>query len=256
MGRRDDIVGGAVDQQDRLVRGRERRRGADVPDQVAARTEVDAGRQPGQRHGDRIRDRQVGEPEGQAGELVRLGRGRGRDDRRDARIRGARQQRADPAERVAGDRPDRHLRPGDQRLERGERVGPELARADRQRLGRVRAVAADVDREAVEAGGEEELGDRQGPVPGRLPAVDEGDARTRLTAPSRQEPAGQAARAGRRHDDVLERQAERRRVDRRRPRSREPGTAAIDDREAVGKRKRGRGDRGGDPGPVGVEARS
>ena len=208
MGRRDDFVGCAVDQQDRLVRGRERRRGTDVADPVAAWAEVDAGREPGQRHRDRIRDRQVGEAEGQAGQLVRLGRGRGRDDCRDSRVRGARQQRADPAERVAGDRPDRDLRPGDQRLERRKRVGPELARADRQRLGRVRAVTADVDREAVEAGGEEELGDRQGPVPGRLPAVDEGDARAGLTAPRREEPARQPARARRWHDDVLEREAD------------------------------------------------
>ena len=115
--------------------GRDGARGADLADAVAPRPEVDAGREPGERHGDRVRDRQVGEAERLAGEAVRIRRGGGRDDGRDARIRGGREERADPAQRVAGDRPDRDLRPRDQRLERGERVGPELAGADRQRLG-------------------------------------------------------------------------------------------------------------------------
>ena len=68
---------------------------------------------------------------------------------------------------------------------------PELAGGDRQRLGRVRAVAADVDGEAVEPRGVEELDHRQEPVAGRLPAVDEGDARARARRPGRDEPAGQ-----------------------------------------------------------------
>ena len=57
---------------------------------------------------------------------------------------------------------------------------PELAGAERQRLGRVGAVAADVEGQAVEPGGVEEDGHRQRPVAGRLPAVDEGDARARV----------------------------------------------------------------------------
>ena len=46
-------------------------------------------------------------------------------------------------------------------------------------LGRVRAVAADVEGQAVEAGGVEEDGHRQRPVARRLPAVDEDDAGAR-----------------------------------------------------------------------------
>ena len=60
-----------------------------------------------------------------------------------------------------------------------ERVAPELAAAQRQGLGRVRPVAADVEGQAVEAGGVQEHGHRQGPVARRLPAVDEDDARAR-----------------------------------------------------------------------------
>ena len=46
-------------------------------------------------------------------------------------------------------------------------------------LGVVRAVAADIERQAVEPGGVEEDGHRQRPVAGGLPAVDEDDARAR-----------------------------------------------------------------------------
>ena len=49
---------------------------------------------------------------------------------------------------------------------------------------------------------------------------------------------GQTVRPGRGHDDVLERQADRRRVDRWRPWPRETCSAAIDDREAIGERER------------------
>ena len=55
-------------------------------------------------------------------------------------------------------------------------------------LGRVPAVAADIDRQAVEPGGVEELRRRQRPVARRLPAVDEHDAR-----------AGAPPRAGMNH---------------------------------------------------------
>ena len=65
----------------------------------------------------------------------------------------------------------------------GQRIGPELAGAERQVLGRVGPVAADVEGQAVEAGGVEEGGHRQRPVARRLPAVDEDDARTRVRRP-------------------------------------------------------------------------
>ncbi len=61
--------------------------------------------------------------------------------------------------------------------ERGQRVGTEFAGAERQLLGRVRAVAADIEGQAVETGGVEEDGHRQRPVASRFPAVDEHDTR-------------------------------------------------------------------------------
>ena len=75
-------------------------------------------------------------------------------------------------------------------------------------LGRVRAVAADVEGQAVEPGGVEELGVRQRPVAGRLPAVDEHDARARGAAASRDEPGRQRRRSAERTVDLLERQPE------------------------------------------------
>jgi len=58
----DDVVGIAVDEEDRpIVRG-ERRRGADRRDPVATGAEVDARGQPGEGIGDRIREREVGQP--------------------------------------------------------------------------------------------------------------------------------------------------------------------------------------------------
>ena len=83
-----------------------------------------------------------------------------------------------------------------QRLERRQRVEPELAGADRQGLGRVRAMAADVDGQAVEAGRVQEDGVGQRPVARRLPAVDEGDARTGLAVAGRDEPGRQLDVAG------------------------------------------------------------
>ena len=54
-------------------------------DHVAARPEVHARRQPGEGIGDRVGDRQVGEPERLAREPVRVGRRRRRDERRPTR---------------------------------------------------------------------------------------------------------------------------------------------------------------------------
>ena len=140
--------------------------------------------------------RQPGEPEGLAGEPVRIGRPRRRDDRCDPRVRRAGEERADRAHRVAGDRPDRHLRLLDQRPEGGQRVGPEFAGAQRQLLGRVRAVAADVEGQAMEARRVEEDGHRQRPVARRFPAVDEDDAGARRSTSGGDEP-GRAAAARR-----------------------------------------------------------
>jgi hypothetical protein len=54
------------------------------------------------------------------------------------------------------ERPARDLRAGHERVEGGEGVQPELPGADRQRLGRVSPVTADVDGQAVEAGSVQE----------------------------------------------------------------------------------------------------
>ena len=71
---------------------------------------------------------------------------------------------------------------------------PELAGAQRQVLGRVLAVAADVEGQAVEAGRVEEDRHRQGAVAGRFPAVDEDDARATLAVTGRDEPGRQRRR--------------------------------------------------------------
>ena len=76
-----------------------------------------------------------------------------------------------------------------------------------QRLGRVLAMSTDVDRQAVVARGVEELRDRQGSVTSRLPAVDQGDARSRRTVAGRDEPGGQIEIVGA-DRDRLERQAD------------------------------------------------
>ncbi len=179
---RHDVVRIAVDQQDRA-----RYRAIAAVALMSATTclrgpQVDAGREPGERVGDRIGDGQAGQPERLAGESVGVGRRRGRDDGGDARVGGAGQDRPDRPHRVAGDRAARHLGTGEQRLERRQRIEPELAGAQRQFLGGIRTVAADVDRQAVEAGRMQEQRERQRPVAGRLPAVDEHDAGARFAA--------------------------------------------------------------------------
>ncbi len=124
---RHDRVELPVREQDRTGVLGDRLRRADVSDPMAARSDVDAGRQPCQRIGDHVRDRQVREAEGLAGEAVRIGRGRGGHDGRDARIGGCREDRPDGAHRMARDR-----RPGDlgslqERPEGRQRIGAEFA---------------------------------------------------------------------------------------------------------------------------------
>ena len=75
--------------------------------------------------------------------------------------------------------PTRDLGLLDQRVEGGERILAELAGGQGQRLGRVLAVAADVEGQAVEPGRVEEHGQGQRAIAGRFPAVDEDDARAR-----------------------------------------------------------------------------
>ena len=95
----------AVGQQDRARVAGDRRGGADRGRPVAARPQVDPGRQPGQRIGDRVGDR----ADGRAGTS---GGSAGTDrpghevatTRRDARVRGRGEDRPDRAHRVAGDR--------------------------------------------------------------------------------------------------------------------------------------------------------
>jgi hypothetical protein len=71
---RDDIVAVAVDEQDRTRVARDGRRGGDVGDDVAARAQVDVRRQPRERIGDRIRDREPREAEGLASQAIWVGR--------------------------------------------------------------------------------------------------------------------------------------------------------------------------------------
>ena len=148
---------------------------ADLGHVVAARPQVDARREPGQRIGDRVGD---GSRASRNVWRVRRYGSAGADVATTAATRGsaaAGEDRPDGAHRVAEIAADRHLRPGEQRLERGQRVEPELAGADRQRLGRVRAVAADVDRQAVEARGVEERAPSA--ASGRAPTPSRGSAR-------------------------------------------------------------------------------
>ena len=125
----------------------------------------------GQRIGDEVGDRETGEPERLAREAVRTGRARGRDDGSHAGIGSRRQDRPDPAHRVTGDRPDRHLGLLDERAEGRQRVGAELTGGERQGLGWVGAVSPDVEGQAMEPGGVEEdapsAGSDRAPIPSR-----------------------------------------------------------------------------------------
>ena len=249
MADRDDGVLVAVRQQDRPLVPGERRAGADLVDVVAARTQVDPRREPGQRVGDRVGQRQPGEIEGQPREAVRAGRAGGRNERGDPRVGGRRQDRPDAAHRMADDPADRHLGLLDQRAERRQRIVAELAGAERQVLGRVGAVAAHVEGQAVEPGRMEEHGQRQRPVARRLPAVDEHDARPPGAAAGGDEPGREGDAVGVDPHRLIG-EAD---VRRRHPRRLAPGVAGphpVGQREAIRQPDRGGGDRGGDPDPA------
>jgi hypothetical protein len=83
---------------------------------------------------------------------------------------------------------DGHFGPGDERLERGQRVEPELPGADRQRFRWVGAVPSDIDGQAVEPGRMEEHDIRQGPVARRFPAMHERHPRPGSSSTCRDEP--------------------------------------------------------------------
>ncbi len=99
-------------------------------------------------------------------------------------------------------------------------------------------MTADVDGQAVEAGRNQELRHRQRPIPRRLPAMDEGNARPGSAAAGRYEPGGQSGRARRRHRQLLERQAQLGRRDQGCLAAREACTAAVEQGEAIGERQR------------------
>ena len=183
------------------------------------------------------------------GEAPRIGRRRRADEGR-APIAGlgGRDDRADGAEGVAEEPAGHDVRSGEEHVQRGRRIRGELADADRQRLGRVVAVAADVERQHVIAGRMEYLGVGQGPIAVRLPTVDQDDPGSRLAAAGRDEP-GREAEAARWDDGRLEGQGPigRRQDDRSAPG--QAGSDAVDDREPIGEGGRDRHQRGGDAGP-------
>ena len=109
-------------------------------------------------------------------------------------------------------------------------------------------MAAHVDGKAVKTRGAQELDHREEPVPGGLPAMDEGDARTQPTAVGGDEPARQGQPVRRGDRDLLERHAEVRRGELRGTRRRMAGSAAIQDRESIREGKRSGGDRCEDAG--------
>ena len=154
----------------------------------------------------------MGEAERLAREAIRVGRGRTGDQDRGAWVGGRGEDRPDAAHRVTDDAAGRDLGPGEQGVERGQRVEPELTRADRQRLRRVGAVAADIEGQAVVAGRVQEDGHRQRPVAGGFPAVHEHDPGPGRPATSRDEPGRQIQVRTGAHGHGLERQAEEHRA--------------------------------------------
>ena len=221
--------------------------GADRAQGVTARPDEDPGRHPRQRGRDRAGQRQPRQAECLADHPARVGRCRDADHGGDARIRRGRQDGAGPAHRVPQDAAHGHLGPGQQRGEGGRRVGSVLAGAERQDLGRVGPVAPDVEGQAVEAGRVQEDGVWQGPIAGRVPAVDEDDAGAGRAAPGRDEPGGQVAGVGWDHG-VLGRQAEVGRREPRRPSMGEARPDPIDVGEPQGGHERGGGQPGDDAG--------
>ena len=224
MSERNDAVIGAVDREDRALVPADRSRRRDLADRVPPRLEIDPRGDPGEGVGDRVGDRQVCQPECLARQPIRVGGRRRQHDGRDPRLGGRGKDRADRAHGVAEDRNLRDAGIVERRLDarRGRRT--ELAGADRSRLGRVVAVAANIHREHVVAEGVEELGVRQGAMPSRFPAMDEDHGRGGAGAGSRDPPGGQVQAIGRANRPCLKGQAEVGRVTRRRHGLRESGS--------------------------------
>ena len=191
------------------------------------------------------------ETERLAREPVRIGRARGGDDGLDPRVGGPRQDRPDGTHRVPRDGRLGHLGPLQQRAESGQGVGPELAGAQRQRLGRVGAMAADVEGQGVEAGGVEEEGERKGSIACGLPAVDEDDGWTGGAVTGRDEPGGEGNALGL-DDHRLVGEADIGGSQVRRVATRVAGADAVGECEPVGQTQRCGGSGSRDPGPADV----
>ena len=159
---------------------------------MAPRPDVDPRRQPCQRVGDHVRDRQMGEAEGLAREAVRIGRAGGRDDGRDARIGSRREDRPDGAHRVAGDR-RRSVTSGRSRSARkaASVSAPNSPALSGSGSGGLAPLPRTSKVRQWKPGGVQEDRHRQRPVPRRFPAVDEDDAGTGCAAARRDEPGRQ-----------------------------------------------------------------
>ncbi len=226
--------------------GRRRTHAAHV---VAPRPEVHARCQPRQGIRDQVGDRQPRQPECLSGEPVRPSRGRTRYDGRDARIGARSKDRADPAHRVSGDRCDCHLRPGENRFERGKRIRTELTGTQRQVVGGVRTVGPNVKRQAVEARRIQEQGHRERPVTGRFPAMDQDYGGSGCSAPGGDEPGREIQPVARdRQGFVGEPDIGWGQV--RRTPARIAGAHAIGQRESVRQPRCRGGDGGSKPGPA------
>ena len=169
------------------------------------------GGQPRQRIGHGAGERQACEPERLAREPVRVRRGRGGHDGPDPRLGGRRQERPDPAHRVAQDADRGDVRTIEQRARPGERIGTELARGERQLLGgfapwpRMSSVRT-WNPAALSSWALGSVRSRAG-----FPAVDQEDRRTRGAVAGRDPPCRQGDPGGRdRH--LLEREPEVARV--------------------------------------------
>ena len=243
MAERHDRVVVAVREQDRAAIPGDGRRGADVGHTVAARPEVDAGRQPGERVGDRVGDRQVGEAERLAGEAVRVGRASTspRRPRPAGRRRPPGSRRSPPIEwpTIAA---DGHLGPLEQRVEGGERIGPNSPAVSGSssagwRRGRGRRTSGSGTRRR--GGTRPSAASGRGPTPsrGRGPRPGPGaPSRAGMNQAGRSRPADVDGRR-------LVRQAEVGRRDPGRVAARIAGPDAVGEREAVGEPERAAAER-------------
>ncbi len=112
VGDRHDRIRPAVGDQEGTLVADHRMPGADLPEEVATRPEVDPGRQPGERLGDRPGDGQPGEAECLADHRPRIGRRGHAHDGGDPWIGGRGQDRPDPAHRVTRGSPRSSPRAG------------------------------------------------------------------------------------------------------------------------------------------------